>query len=85
MRSVLAGVCVLAEAAVLRGSEFGNLVIVAAGREPPIRGLIKATAADRCPAIVLQGAALDRFVADAAPASDAEDAPPAAPPPGVLA
>ena len=85
VRSVLAGVCVLAEAAVLRGSGFGNLVVVAAGRELPIRGLIRATAADESPAVVLQGAALDRFVADATPASDAEDVPPAAPPPGVFA
>jgi spermidine synthase len=70
VRSVFANVCVLAEPAVLRGRRFGNLVVVASDGELPVSGLIRRIAADPFPARLVEGAALDRFVAGCAPIVD---------------
>ena len=75
VHSVFAHVCVLAEPAVLRGRRFGNLVVVASDRELPVSGLIRRIAADPFPARLVEGAALDRFVADCAPIVDANAEP----------
>jgi spermidine synthase len=75
VRSVFAHVCVLVEPAVLRGRRFGNLVVVASGRELPISGLIRRIAADPFPARLVEGAELDRFVAGCAPIVDANAEP----------
>jgi hypothetical protein len=75
VRSVFAHVCVLAEPAVLRGRRFGNLVVVASDGELPVSGLIRRIAADPFPARLVEGAALDRFVADCAPIVDANAEP----------
>jgi len=75
VRSVFAHVCVLAEPAVLRGRSFGNLVVVASDRELPVSGLIRRIAADPFPARLVEGAALDRFVAGRAPIVDANAKP----------
>lgn len=75
VRSVFAHVCVLAEPAVLRGRRFGNLVVVASDGELPVSGLTRRIAADPFPARLVEGAALDRFVADCAPIVDANAEP----------
>jgi spermidine synthase len=85
VRSVFAHVCVLAEPAVLRGRRFGNLVVVASERELPVSGLIRRIAADPFPARLVEGAALDRFVAGCAPIVDANAEPSPAMPPEVFA
>jgi spermidine synthase len=85
VRSVFPHVCVIAEAAVLRGRRFGNLVVAAAHRELPVAGLIRRAAADPFPARVVEGAALDRFTAGSRPITDAHAEPSPAPPPEVFA
>ena len=85
VRSVFAHVCVLAEPAVLRGRRFGNLVLVASDRELPVSGLIRRIAADPFPARLVEGAALDQFVAGCAPIVDANAEPSPVMPPEVFA
>jgi len=85
VRSVFAHVCLLAEPPVLRGRRFGNLVVVASDRELPVSGLTRRIAADPFPARLVQGAALDRFVAGCAPIVDAHAEPSPAMPPDVFA
>jgi hypothetical protein len=76
---------VIAEAAVLRGRRFGNLVVAASGRELPVAGLSRRAAADPFPARLVEGAALGRFVAGSAPITDAHAEPSPEPPPGTFA
>jgi spermidine synthase len=85
VRSVFAHVCVLAEPAVLRGRRFGNLVVVASDRELPASGLMRRIAADPFPARLVEGAALDQFVAGCPPIVDAHAEPSPAMPPEVFA
>jgi spermidine synthase len=85
VRSVFAHACVIAEPAVLRGRRFGNLVVAAADHELPIAGLVRRAAADPFPARLVEGAALDRFVAGSRPITDAHAEPSPAPPPDVFA
>jgi len=85
VRSVFPHACVIAEAAVLRGRRFGNLVVAAAHRELPVAGLTRRAAADPFPARVVEGAALDRFTAGSRPITDAHAGPSPAPPPAVFA
>jgi spermidine synthase len=85
VRSVFAYVCVLAEPAVLRGRRFGNLLIVASDRELPVSGLIRRIAADPFPARLVEGAALDQFVAGRAAIVDANAEPSPVMPPEVFA
>jgi spermidine synthase len=85
VRSVFRYAAVIAEPAVLRGRRFGNLVVVASGHELPIAGLIRRAAADPFPARVVEGAALDRFVAGSRPITDADAEPSPIPPPDVFA
>ena len=84
VRSVFGHACLIAEPAVLRGRRFGNLVVVAADHELPIAGLIRRSAADPFPARLVDGAALDRFVAGSAPITDTQAQPSPAPPPQVF-
>lgn len=84
IRSVFGHTCVMAEAGVVRGRRFGNLVAVA-GAELPVADLIRRCAADPFPARVLEGTSLDRFVAGAKPITDAAARPSPAPPPEVFA
>jgi len=85
VQSVFAHTCVIAEAAVLRGRRFGNLVIAAAGHELPVSELTRLTAADPFPARVVEGGALARFVAGAEPIMDARAEPSPPMPPEVFA
>ena len=85
VRSVFAHVCVLVEPAVLRGRRFGNLVVVASDRELPVSRLIRRIAADPFPARLVEGAALDRFIAGCAPIVDANAEPSPVMPPEIFA
>ena len=85
VRAVFPHACVIAEAAVLRGRRFGNLVVAASGRELPVAGLIRRAASDPFPAQLVVGAALDRFVAGAKPIADAHAQPSPPVPPEVFA
>src|SRR5262249_22338926 len=67
VRWVFAHVCVLAEPAVLRGRRFGNLVVAASDRGLPVGGLIRRIATDPFPARLVEGTALDQFVAGCPP------------------
>jgi spermidine synthase len=84
VRAVFRHACLIAEAAVLGGRRFGNLVVAASGHELPVAGLTRRAAGDPVPARVLAGAALDRFVAGAEPITDANPGPAPAPPPDVF-
>ena len=71
VRAVFANACVLADAAVLRGRRFGNLVLVASDAGLPVAELSRRVAADPFPGRVLDGHDLDQFVAGARPITDA--------------
>jgi spermidine synthase len=85
VRAVFPQVCLMAEAAVLHGRRFGNLVIVGARGELPLDGLTRRIAADPFPARLLAGAELDRFTGGAAPIVDAHAEPSPPMPPEVFA
>lgn len=80
-RSVFGHLCLIAEADVLRGRRYGNLIVAAAGHELPVAGLTRRLAADPFPARLLDGAALDEFVAGSPPITDADAEPSPTPPP----
>jgi spermidine synthase len=69
--AVFADVCVMADAPVLRGRRFGNLVLAASDAALPITDLTRRVAADPFPARLLHGGDLDRFVGGARPITDA--------------
>ena len=83
--AVFAEACLIADAPVLRGRRFGNLVLAAADRELPVAGLTRRVAADAFPARLLHGSELDRFVAGARPITDATAVRSPQPPPGAFA
>jgi hypothetical protein len=82
--SVFPQACLIADAAVLRGRRFGNLVLAAAHRGLPVAGLARRAAADPFPGRVVQGNDLDRFAAGARPVTDAQAVSSPAPPPGIF-
>lgn len=85
VRSIFAYSCVIAEAGVLRGRRYGNLVVAAAGHELPVRELVRRAAADPFPARLVAGGALGLFVAGAEPITDAHARPSPPPPPQAFA
>ena len=85
VRSVFSHACLMAEAAVLSGRQYGNLVVAGAGRPLPAAELARRAAAGPVPARLADGPALDQFVAGAVPITDARPVPPAVPPPDVFA
>jgi SAM-dependent methyltransferase len=84
VRTVFGEACLMADAQVLRGRRFGNLVLAAAARPLPIAGLTRRVAADPFPARLVEGSELDRFVAGAKPATDAHPVAAPVPPPEVF-
>jgi spermidine synthase len=82
--SVFPHACLIADAAVLRGRRFGNLVVAAARHELPIDGLARRVAGDPFPARLVHGGELDRFAAGAKPVTDARAEPSLAPPPDLF-
>ena len=72
--------CMIAEAPVLRGRRFGNMVLAGSRRPLPEAALRRAAAADPFPARLVSGPDLVRFAAGARPPADATAGPsPAAP------
>nr|WP_245834232.1 fused MFS/spermidine synthase [Streptomyces aidingensis] len=85
LASVFAGVCLLAEPAVLRGRRFGNAVLLAADAGLPVAELARRCAADPFPARVVHGAGLAELIGDAEPVADENAARPSPkPPPGAF-
>jgi hypothetical protein len=85
VRSVFPHACLIADAAVLRGRRFGNLVLAASAEPLPTGALTRRAAADPMPGRVLHGEDLARFAAGAKPVTDASAQPSPVPPPGVFA
>jgi len=77
--------CLAADAAVLRGRRFGNLVVAGSRQALPVAGLARRLAADPFPGRLVHGAGLARFAAAAAPVTDARAQPSPAPPAGTFA
>jgi hypothetical protein len=69
IRAALPEACLVADAAVLRGRRFGNLVVLAGRTPPPIAELTRRAAGDWFPGRVETD--LDRFTGGAAPVADA--------------
>jgi spermidine synthase len=78
--SVFRHACLIADAALLRGRRFGNLVLAGAQRGLPVAELTRRTAGDPFPARVVSGDGLARFAAGAKPITDAGAEPSPAPP-----
>lgn len=80
-------VVLCAEPAVLRGRRFGNLVVVAQPESAApldLDALVRRCVSDPWPARVVHGAALEAFVGDHRPFSDATATGSPTPPPGVF-
>jgi spermidine synthase len=84
-RAVFRHACLMADAAVLHGRRFGNLVLAAADVRPPTAELTRLVASDPFPARLLHGADLDRFVSGASPITDARAELSPVPPPEAFA
>jgi hypothetical protein len=69
IRAALPEACLVADAAVLRGRRFGNLVVLAGRTPPPIAELTRRAAGDWFPGRLETD--LDRFTGGAAPVADA--------------
>ena len=72
--------CLIADAAMLRGRRFGNLVLAASTAPLPVDRLTRLAAGDPMPGRVLHGAELTRFTAGAKPVADENALPSPAPP-----
>lgn len=72
LRAVLPHVAVLAEAQVLKGRRFGNLVLAASVTPLPTDWLPRLLAAGPHPAKIATGAEVDRLMSGAAPVTDAD-------------
>jgi spermidine synthase len=79
-QAVFPQVALIADAGVLRGRRFGNLVLVASAEPLPVDRLTRLAAGDPMPGRVLYGEDLTRFAAGAKPVTDANASPSPAPP-----
>jgi predicted O-methyltransferase YrrM len=77
--------CLIADAGVLRGRRFGNLVLAVSPEPLPADELTRRAAGDPLPGRVLHGRDLTLFTAGARPVTDATAAPSPAAPPGAFA
>lgn len=84
LRAVFPHAVLIAEASVLRGRRFGNLVLAAARTALPVEALTRRAAGDPFPARVCAGDELDEWIAGAASVTDANAADSPAPPPGAF-
>jgi spermidine synthase len=82
IRAALPQACLVADAAVLRGRRFGNLVVLAGRTPPPVAELSRRAAGDWFPGRVETD--LARFTAGRAPATDIDALPSPAPPEGLF-
>jgi hypothetical protein len=78
IRAALPQACLVADAAVLRGRRFGNLVVLAGRTPPPVAELTRRAAGDWFPGRVETD--LDRFTGGSAPVTDSDAVPSPAPP-----
>jgi spermidine synthase len=69
IRAALPEACLVADAAVLRGRRFGNLVVLAGRTPPPVAALTRRAAGDWFPGRLETD--LDRFTGGTAPVTDA--------------
>ncbi len=83
-RAVFPHACLIADAAVLKGRRFGNLVLAASRHPLPAADLARRAAADPFPGKVLSGAELDHFAAGARAITDAMSETSPAPPAGTF-
>jgi len=79
---VFTQVCLIADAKLLRGRRYGNVVLVASRVDLPVAGLARRAAGDWFPARVVHGEELDRFTSGAQVVLDANARPSTPPPPG---
>jgi hypothetical protein len=84
-RSLLPHACLIADASVLRGRRFGNLVLAASAEELPVADLARRAAGDPFPARVVHGDDLVTFTGGARPVTDARARPSPAPPSDLFA
>ena len=84
-RAVFPHACLIADAAVLRGRRFGNLVLAASPEPLPVDALTRRTAGDPMPGRVVYGTDLVRFTAGAKAVTDTTAVPSPAAPPGAFA
>ena len=84
-RTAFPHACVVADAAVLRGRRFGNLVLAASPAPLPVDALTRRAAGDPMPGRVVHGRDLTRFTAGVRPVTDATATPSPAAPPGAFA
>jgi spermidine synthase len=82
IRAALPQACVIADAAVLKGRRFGNLVVLAGRTVPPIAELTRRAAGDWFPGRVEPD--LERFSAGSTPVGDDRAVPSPAPPEGLF-
>ena len=85
VQAVFPHACLIADAPVLRGRRFGNLVLAASPGPLPVDALTRRAAGDPMPGRVLHGRDLARFTAGARPVTDATATPSPAAPPGAFA
>lgn len=72
LRTEFANVLLRADPAVLKGRRFGNVVLAGSRAELPVAAIARATAAAMFPNQVVTGPELTRFIAGAAPLTDAD-------------
>jgi len=84
VRQVFGSACLIADAAVLKGRRFGNLVLAGSCGELPVDRLERLAAGDPFPGRLVYGSDLDRFVAGAKPITDADAQPSPAPPSDII-
>ena len=84
-RAVFPHACLIADAAVLRGRRFGNLVLAASPQPLPVDTLTRRAAGDPMPGRLVHGRDLARFTGGAKPVTDATATPSPAAPPGAFA
>ena len=85
VRTVFPHACLVADAAVLRGRRFGNLVLAASAEPLPVEVLTRRAAGDPMPGRLMHGRDLVRFTGGARPVTDATATPSRAAPPGAFA
>lgn len=84
VRAVLPQLCLVSDAAVLRGRRYGNLVLLAGRGELPVAELTRRAAGDWFPGRVVAGDELDRFASGVRPVGDVNATDSAPPPPGIF-
>lgn len=85
VRAVFGCACLIADAAVLRGRRFGNLVLAASDLPLATADLVRRVAADPFPGRVVADDDLDRFIAGTRPITDERAELSPVPPPEVFA